>query len=83
MRAPEADAAHWRRTRNLAGFVLVVFAVAALGIFWAVLPLDAAGAAWPVGYWIAAQAALILFVLLGFYVNWRQDGIDRAYGERD
>lgn len=83
MRAPEDDAAHWRRTRNLAIGVLVVWAIAGLGVYWAVLPLGNEGAGVPMGYWYAAQAALILFVVLGFYANWRQDGIDRTYGERD
>ena len=84
MRAPEADAAHWRKTRNLAVLVLIVWAIAAVGVFWFVLPLGPAeGAGFPVGYWYAAQGALILFTLLGFYVNWRQDGIDRDWGERD
>ena len=87
MRAPELDAAHWRMTRNLAIGVLVVWSIAALGVYWAVLPLgaqEAGGAAGvPMGYWYAAQGALILFVLLAFYANWRQDGIDRTYGERD
>lgn len=84
MRAPEADAAHWRRTRNLAVAVLIVWAVGALGVFWALLPLQATAApGFATAYWYAAQASLLLFVLLGFYANWRQDGIDRAFGERD
>lgn len=84
MQAPEADAAHWRKTRNLAVSVLVVALIAGLGIYWFVLPLDGAAAGatgMKPGAWYAAQGALILFVLLGFYLNWRQDGIDRDYGE--
>lgn len=84
MQAPEFDAAHWRKTRNLALSVLVVALIAGLGIFWFVLPVgDAAagGGNMPPAAWYAAQGALILFVLLAFYLNWRQGGIDRDYGE--
>ena len=85
MQAPEIDAAHWRRTRSLAVSVLLIGLVAGLGIYWFVLPLGGGEmpAAMPMGYWYAAQGALILFVLLAFYLNWRQDGIDRDYGEDD
>ena len=83
MRAPEAEAAHWRRSRNLALFVLVLWAIAGLGVHWAVLALGGAGPGLPTGYWYAAQGALILFVLLAFYLNGRQDGIDRKYGQGD
>ena len=87
MQAPEIDAAHWRRTRNLAVSVLVIGLIAGLGIYWFVLPLGGGpaetSAGMPMGYWYAAQGALILFVLLAFYLNWRQDGIDRDYGEDD
>lgn len=82
MQAPEIDAAHWRRTRNLAVSVLVVGLTAGLGIYWFVLPLNG-GTGMTLGYWYAAQGAVILFVLLAFYLNWRQDGIDREYGEDD
>ena len=83
MRAPEADAAHWRRTRNLAVFVLVLWAVVAVGVFWAVLPLGGGADGVPAGYWYAAEAALILLAVLAFYQSWRQRGIDRRYGDED
>lgn len=83
MRAPEHDAAHWRRTRNLAMAVLVLWSIAGLGIYWIVLPLGGSAAGVPASYWYAAQCALIFFVLLAFYTNWRQDRIDRTFGERD
>ena len=90
MQAPEVDAAHWRKTRNLAVSVLAVGLIAGLCVFWYLLPLggdakmaSGAPATMRVAYWYAAQGVLILFVLLAFYLNWRQDGIDRDYGEDD
>ncbi len=61
--------------------------LAGLGVFWFALPPGGGGAGMaagmPASSWYAALGVLILFVLLAFYLNWRQDGIDRDYGEDD
>lgn len=81
LRAPEASAAHWRKTRNLTIFVLIVWAIFALGVHWFATPLNGITfIGFPLGYYMAAQGSLIVFVLLIFYQNWRQDAIDSEFG---
>ena len=81
LHAPEANAAHWRRTRSLTIFVLIVWAIFALVIHWFAAALnEITFIGFPLGYYMAAQGSLIVFVLLIFYQNWRQDAIDDEFG---
>jgi putative solute:sodium symporter small subunit len=81
VRGPEASAAHWRKTRNLTILVLIIWAIFALVIHWFATPLnDIVFLGFPLGYYMAAQGSLIVFVLLIFFQNWRQDAIDDEFG---
>ena len=79
---PEADAEHWRKTRNLTLFILAIWAIFAFAVH--------VFAAWlnqytfigfPLGYYLAVQGSLIVFVLLVFLQNERQDAIDEEFGQ--
>ena len=79
---PEADAEHWRKTRNLTLFILAIWAIFAFAVH--------VFAAWlnqytfigfPLGYYLAVQGSLIVFVALIFLQNQRQDDIDETYGQ--
>ncbi|MEM9062602.1 MAG: DUF4212 domain-containing protein [Pseudomonadota bacterium] len=78
---PEADAAHWRKTRNLTLFVLAVWAIFAfvVHIFAATLN-QYTFIGFPLGYYLAVQGSLIVFVVLIFFQNARQDAIDEEFG---
>ena len=81
---PEARAAHWRKTRKLTIVVLIVWAIFALGIHWFATELnEITFIGFPLGYYMAAQGSLIVFVLLIFFQNWRQDAIDDEFGHGD
>jgi putative solute:sodium symporter small subunit len=83
-RTPEARAAHWRRTRRLTIFVLIIGAIFALGVHWFATALNAITfLGFPLGYYMAAQGSLIVFMLLVFFQNWRQDAIDDEFGYGD
>ncbi|MEL7000820.1 MAG: DUF4212 domain-containing protein [Pseudomonadota bacterium] len=78
---PEADAAHWRKTRNLTLFVLAIWAVFAfvVHIFAGTLN-EYTFIGFPLGYYLAVQGSLIIFVVLIFFQNARQDAIDEEFG---
>lgn len=81
VRSPEGNAAHWRKTRNLTIWVLAIWAIFALGVHWFATPLNQITfIGFPLGYYMAAQGSLIIFVLLIFFQNWRQDAIDDEFG---
>ena len=80
----EATQRHWTRTRNLTWLVLALWF-----IFSMVSPWNAKGLneysflGFPLGYYMCVQGSLIVFVLLIFFQNWRQDAIDDELGLDD
>ena len=81
---PEADAAHWRKTRNLTIGVLIVWAIFAFVVHIFASTLNAyTFLGFPLGYYMAVQGSLVIFVLLIFFQNARQDAIDEEFGHDD
>lgn len=78
---PEADAAHWRRTRNLTFLVLGIWFIFAFVVHFFAAWLNAwSFMGFPLGYYLAVQGSLAVFVVLIFIQNWRQDAIDDEFG---
>lgn len=82
--SPEANAAHWRKTRNLTFVVLAIWFIFAFVVH--------AFSGWlnsmtflgfPLGYYLAVQGSLAVFVVLIFVQNWAQDSIDEEFGHDD
>ena len=76
-----AASVHWSKTKNLTFIVLIIWA-----IFGFLLPAFAKSLnemsflGFPLGYYLCVQGSLIVFVLLIFFQNWRQDRIDDEAG---
>ncbi len=81
---PEADAAHWNRTRNLTLFVLFLWAICAIAVHWFAAWLNTFSIlGFPLGYFLAVQGSLVAFVALVFFQNWQQDETDDEFGQGD
>ena len=77
----EAKARHWSRTRSLTILVLVIWAIFAFILPWNAKSLNAISfLGFPLGYYLIVQGSLIVFVVLIFFQNWRQDAIDDEAG---
>ncbi len=72
---------HWAKTRNLTIIVLAIWFVFALLVHWFASSLNGMTfIGFPLGYYLAVQGSLIIFVVLIFYQNWQQDKIDNEAG---
>ncbi len=72
---------HWRRTKGLMITALVIWAIAGFAIHLFVRPLNnIVILGFPLGFYMAAQGSLIIFVVLIFWFASRQDTIDRQCG---
>lgn len=72
---------HWAKTRSLTILVLVIWAVFAFILPWNAKSLDSMSfLGFPLGYYFCVQGSLIVFVLLIWFQNWRQDQIDDEAG---
>lgn len=74
-------AAHWAKTRNLTILVLIIWVIFSMIIPWNAHNLNSMSfLGFPLGYYMCVQGSLIVFVLLIFFQNWRQDAIDDEHG---
>jgi putative solute:sodium symporter small subunit len=77
----DAKTRHWARTRSLTIGVLIVWFIFSFVIPWFAAPLNAFSfIGFPLGYYMIVQGSLIVFVVLIFFQNWKQDQIDDEAG---
>ena len=75
--------AHWQQTRNLMFKHLGVWLFFGYFIHFFVVPLNAIKIpilGFPLGFYMAAQGSLIVFVVMLFMFSRQQDKIDRQHG---
>lgn len=75
----ERDALYWRRNLTLVGTLLTVWFVASFGLgILFVEPLNAIKVGgFPLGFWVAQQGAILVFVVLVFIYARRMDRRER------
>lgn len=79
--APERAQAHWRDTSALMWVTLAIWAFFGFGIHLFVNTLNEIVIfGFPLGFYMAAQGSLIVFVALIFWFAKRQNQIDEKYG---
>ena len=72
---------HWRRTRSLMWVTLAIWFVFSFVVHWFADALNGASfLGFPLGFYMAAQGSLIVFVVLIFWFARAQDRIDRECG---
>ncbi|MEO3431411.1 DUF4212 domain-containing protein [Pelagibius sp. CAU 1746] len=77
----DAKQRHWAKTRNLTVLVLVIWFIFSFVVPWFAKDLNELSfLGFPLGYYFIVQGSLIVFVLLIFFQNWRQDAIDDEAG---
>jgi putative solute:sodium symporter small subunit len=81
---PEVGRAHWAKTRNLMWVTLAIWALSSFFIHFLVTPLNSVViAGFPLGFYMAAQGSLIIFVVLIFWFSWKQNKIDEEFGVQE
>ncbi len=74
-------AAHWHRTKRLMIITLSIWFIFAFLVHWfAHLLNNFSFLGFPLGFYMAAQGSLVVFVVLIFLSNKAQDKIDRDCG---
>ena len=76
-----AREAHWARTRNLTIIILILWVIFAFVVHWFAEALNGSSfLGFPLGYYMAVQGSLAIFVALIFIHNKMQDRIDDDAG---
>ena len=72
---------HWRATRSLMIVHLAIWFIFSYVVHWFAPELNRASFFdWPLGFYMAAQGSLIVFVVQLFIFAWQQHRIDLRYG---
>ena len=72
---------HWSRTRNLMITHIVIWFIASYVVHWFAPELNRVRFMdFPLGFYMAAQGSLVVFVVQLFVFAWQQDKIDRDHG---
>ena len=76
-----AQTVHWQRTRTLMWVTLSIWFVFSFLVHWFADALNGASfLGFPLGFYMAAQGSLVVFVVLIFWFARTQDKIDRECG---
>ena len=82
MTTPEKRLVYWRRNKRLIAILLGIWALVSLGggilgVRW--LNAITLGEV-PLGFWIAQQGAIFVFVGIVFFYAWYMDRLDHSHG---
>ena len=78
---PEVREAHWAKTKSLTFTVLVIWFIFYFVVHWFADSLNSFSfLGFPLGFYMAAQGSLAIFVVLIFWLAYRQGKIDEEHG---
>lgn len=74
---------YWRRNGNLIGALLLLWFGVSFGVafFARELSFDFFGA--PFSFWVASQGALVVYLLIVVFYNWRMNALDAELEARE
>ena len=71
---------HWRANLRLTGALLALWASVAFGVAWWARGLDFVFFGWPFSFWVAAQGAPVVFLLIVVCYAVGMNRLDHAHG---
>jgi putative solute:sodium symporter small subunit len=80
MRLTDRHRDHWRRNLRLTSALLVVWFAVTFVVSWYARELNEIVIIGPLGFYMGAQGALIIYVLIVWFYARRMNDIDRKYG---
>lgn len=83
MQLTDRHRAHWRKNLRLTAVLLSVWFLLTFVIPWFASELNAFEFIGPLGFYLAAQGALIVYVLIVWYYAHRMNRLDEAFGVQE
>lgn len=79
--SPEVRVKHWAKTKNLTIITLIIWFIFSFGIHFFADSLNSfTFIGFPLGFYMAAQGSLVVFVVLIFWLTHSQNKIDEEFG---
>ena len=71
---------HWRRSLRFTAAMLVIWFGITFGVAWFARELSFSVFGWPLGFWVGAQGAMLVYLaIIGGYARYMRR-LDRAHG---
>jgi putative solute:sodium symporter small subunit len=80
MQAPARLQEYWRRNLNLTGILLVIWFVVTFVLAYFARDLSFNFFGWPFSFYMGAQGALIVYLLIIFFYARSMNRLDKEYG---
>ena len=71
---------YWRKTLSITGILLAIWFVVTFVVAYYARDLTFSFFGWPFSFWVAAQGALIVYVLIIWYYARYMNRLDQEYG---
>ena len=76
----ERVARHWRMNQRIIAVLLVVWFFVTFGVAYFARELSRSFFGWPFSFWVAAQGALIVYIVLIWAYGWAMNRLDVRLG---
>lgn len=74
---------YWRRNLNITAVLLVIWFVVTFVIGYFARELSFSFFGWPFSFWVAAQGALVVYMLIIWFYARYMNNLDREYGVQE
>ena len=71
---------YWRKTTRLTAILMQVWFVVTFVVAYFARELSFPFFGWPFSWWVAAQGALVVYVVIVAYYAWAMNRLDREHG---
>ena len=71
---------YWRKTLSITGILLAIWFVVTFVVAYFARDLQFNFFGWPFSFWVAAQGALIVYVIIIWYYARHMNRLDQEYG---
>ncbi len=80
MQLSERHHQYWRANLRITGVLLAIWFLVTFGIGFFARELNFTFFGWPFSFWVAAQGALIVYVVIIWYYARHMNGLDQQFG---
>lgn len=79
MQLTESHRQYWRKNLNMTGLLLVIWFLVTFGIAFFARELSFNFFGWPFSFWVAAQGALIVYMVIIWFYARAMNRLDQEY----
>lgn len=80
MQLTESHKQYWQKNLRMTAFLLAIWFVVTFVVGYAARDLNFTFFGWPFSFWVGAQGALVIYVLIIAYYAHYMNNLDKEYG---